>query len=145
RRQGDGVDLRSDGGVHSAEFGLHDVRVRQRGHSPGVAMSEQWYYVCDGREFGPASADSLKRLAAVGRLQRGDVVRRAEEDDWLPAGAVQGLFDETQPGHADVEERWQDQVRGEPVFCRSEGILITPTRFVVQNRIFPIRAIDELV
>lgn len=56
-------------------------------------MSIQWYYVINGRQFGPVSDDELVRLAGGGGLSRKDLVwNETLEGEWVEAGTVPHLF-----------------------------------------------------
>ncbi len=50
------------------------------------------YYNRDGHTFGPVSAPQLKQLAATGKLQPKDLVRKDSMNEWVCAGNIRGLF-----------------------------------------------------
>lgn len=55
-------------------------------------MAGQWHYQRDGQQHGPVTGAELKELAAAGKLDPADVVRREDMEKWLPARQVKGLF-----------------------------------------------------
>lgn len=55
-------------------------------------MASSWYVEKRGRQLGPFTGPQLKELAATGRLEPGDLVRRADSSKTVPAREVQGLF-----------------------------------------------------
>jgi hypothetical protein len=61
-------------------------------------MASSWYVEKRGRQLGPFTGTQLKELAATGRLEPGDLVRRADSSKTVPTGEVRGLFPEPDPG-----------------------------------------------
>lgn len=55
-------------------------------------MTDEWFFAWDEREFGPFSAEQLKTLAAIGRLQPTDVVWTPGMSARVPAARVKNLF-----------------------------------------------------
>jgi len=55
-------------------------------------MANEWYYVRDGRQFGPCTSEELKQLAACGSLTPGDLVQEAGMAEWVPVGNVAELL-----------------------------------------------------
>ncbi len=55
-------------------------------------MPPLWFVVRQGKEAGPYSGQQLKDLAASGRLQRTDLVRREDQTKAVPAQRISGLF-----------------------------------------------------
>ena len=55
-------------------------------------MSKLWYYVQDGKQFGPMPADVLHQLALAGVIKHNDKVRMEDMKEWAHAGSVKGLF-----------------------------------------------------
>ena len=55
-------------------------------------MSKSWYYVQDGKQFGPMPADVLQQLALAGVIKPDDKVRTEDMKGWAQAGSVKGLF-----------------------------------------------------
>ena len=55
-------------------------------------MSKLWYYVQDGKQFGPMPADVLHQLALAGVIKHNDKVRMEDMKEWAQAGSVKGLF-----------------------------------------------------
>jgi len=55
-------------------------------------MPDQWYYRTGDQEDGPVSLDDLKQLARQGRLAERDRVRKKDQDLWIPAGRLKGVF-----------------------------------------------------
>ena len=55
-------------------------------------MSKSWYYVQDGKQFGPMPADVLHQLALAGVIKHNDKVRMEDMKEWAQAGSVKGLF-----------------------------------------------------
>ena len=56
-------------------------------------MATEWFVLIGQEEKGPFSGSKLKELAAAGKLQRSMSVRKADDDDWVEAGRIKGLFD----------------------------------------------------
>lgn len=61
-------------------------------------MMASWYVEKEGRLLGPYTGPELKGLAATGRLEPGDLVRRDDRSKAVPAGEVRGLFPEADAG-----------------------------------------------
>jgi hypothetical protein len=61
-------------------------------------MTASWYIEKEGRQLGPYTGSQLKGLAATGRLEPGDRVRRDDRSKAVPAGEVRGLFPEADAG-----------------------------------------------
>lgn len=61
-------------------------------------MASSWYVEKRGRQLGPFTGPQLKELAATGRLEPGDLVRRADSSKTVPEGDVRGLFPVPDPG-----------------------------------------------
>lgn len=59
-----------------------------------------WYVVRNGNEQGPVTSEDLKQLAATGRLQPDDLVRREDQEKPTRAGKLKGLFQTAQDGSA---------------------------------------------
>lgn len=55
-------------------------------------MAFSWYIERQGKQFGPYTGTKLKGLAASGRLQRTDLVRRDDQPTWMAAAKIKGLF-----------------------------------------------------
>jgi hypothetical protein len=55
-------------------------------------MSGGWYYAKGGRRFGPFTAEQFRQLAASGLLSPADMAWNDRTQQWLSAGAVEGLF-----------------------------------------------------
>lgn len=56
-------------------------------------MANDWFYTLDGRPAAtPVAAAQLKQLAASGQLKPTDLVWQEGMLDWVPAGAIKGLF-----------------------------------------------------
>jgi len=51
-----------------------------------------WFYVQDGKQWGPIPWETLRSLAASGQLKPGDLVWMQTMTDWTPASSVEGLF-----------------------------------------------------
>lgn len=60
-------------------------------------MANNWYYKLMGEEFGPLTSSELRQYAADGRLTRDAYVRRDNEDRWVSAESIRGLFDRQAP------------------------------------------------
>ena len=56
------------------------------------AMTVAWYFERDGHRCGPFSGAQMQELAASGRLQVNDLVRRGADGKSVPAEQVKGLF-----------------------------------------------------
>ncbi len=55
-------------------------------------MAIHWFIVRDGKEHGPFSGQQLKEMAATGRLQPDDKVRRGDMKAATKASTIKGLF-----------------------------------------------------
>jgi GYF domain 2 len=55
-------------------------------------MTEQWYFGCDNKRFGPFSAAQLKELAALGKLRPKDTVWKKGIEKGMLADKVKNLF-----------------------------------------------------
>ncbi len=55
-------------------------------------MTHDWFVVHDGKEQGPFTAHQLKEMAATGKLQPDDKVRRGDMKAASKASAIKGLF-----------------------------------------------------
>src|SRR5262245_1355017 len=69
----------------------------------------QWYHAQGGQRFGPMSFDDLKRLAAEGKLQAGDLVFQTGTTSWVSASTVPGLFEQPAVNVAEVEPLPEDE------------------------------------
>jgi hypothetical protein len=56
------------------------------------AMSEEWIVRVRGREYGPATLETLREWKSEGRLLPGNEVRRTDADTWMRAEEIPGLF-----------------------------------------------------
>ena len=55
-------------------------------------MTHDWFVIHDGKETGPFSGQQLKSMAASGKLQPDDKVRRSDMKVASKAGSIKGLF-----------------------------------------------------
>jgi hypothetical protein len=56
-------------------------------------MANEWHYTLNGQQAAaPITATQLKQLAASGQLKPTDLVWQDGMLDWVPAGAIKGLF-----------------------------------------------------
>lgn len=68
-----------------------------------------WMYRSDSGEFGPVDLAGLAELAEAGLLVPGNLVKRPDNGDWLPAEEIPGLFDVgTDADSADEEATYDD-------------------------------------
>ncbi len=51
-----------------------------------------WYYAKGNQRFGPVEEPEMRRLIAVGGVQRNDLVWREGLPDWRPAGELETFF-----------------------------------------------------
>jgi hypothetical protein len=58
-------------------------------------MSEEWIVRVHGKEYGPATLDTLREWKAEGRLLPANDARRANADLWITAGEIPELFSVT--------------------------------------------------
>src|SRR5215472_15297117 len=56
-------------------------------------MTEEWIVRVQGKEYGPASVETLREWKAEGRLLPANEARRANVDLWTTAAEIPGLFD----------------------------------------------------
>ncbi|MCA9039820.1 MAG: RDD family protein [Planctomycetaceae bacterium] len=57
-----------------------------------------WYYQQSGEEHGPVSSADLRRMAARGKLDPTDLVRRESMEEWVEAHRLRGVeFSQTAP------------------------------------------------
>lgn len=55
-------------------------------------MASMWYYIHEGRQYGPVSGAEIKKLAAGGQLLPTDLVWKDGMPEWVPASRIKGLF-----------------------------------------------------
>jgi len=55
-------------------------------------MAHEWFIVRNGKETGPYNPVELKQMAATGRLQPNDLVRRGDLKAASKASTIKGLF-----------------------------------------------------
>ena len=55
-------------------------------------MASQWFCQVMGKQVGPVSSIGLRNLAKQGTISPETLVRKAPDDEWVPAKRVQGLF-----------------------------------------------------
>jgi hypothetical protein len=60
-------------------------------------MSFKYFVSREGREFGPYSADELRRYVTQGRVLPGEPVREGDSGSWSTAGEVAGPIDPAAP------------------------------------------------
>ena len=56
-------------------------------------VTEEWVVRVDGREYGPASIETLREWKAEGRVLPANEARRADAELWTSAAEIPGLFD----------------------------------------------------
>jgi hypothetical protein len=56
-------------------------------------VTEEWIVRVDGRDYGPASIDTLREWKAEGRVLPANEARRADAELWTLAADIPGLFD----------------------------------------------------
>jgi hypothetical protein len=59
-------------------------------------MANEWYIQHGGKEHGPLTSATLKKLAAEGKISPATSIRLGAEGSWVPASRVQGLFSTAQ-------------------------------------------------
>jgi len=60
-------------------------------------MSTVWYCKIGGQELGPMTDQQLRAMAAAGQIARHELVRQGPAGQWMPAGRLQGLFQQATP------------------------------------------------
>jgi hypothetical protein len=85
--------------------------------------SEEWIVRVDGREYGPASIDTLREWKAEGRVLPANEARRADAELWTLAAEIPGLFQRQAPGIAS----WPTQPTAPPVPPRGFGQILAET------------------
>src|SRR5262245_50911938 len=55
-------------------------------------MVAQVYYARQGKVFGPLPSSDLQDLVASGAILPGDMLWKAETNQWVPASSIPGLF-----------------------------------------------------
>jgi len=65
-------------------------------------MSEQYYYVIEGKQQGPVSRTKLRELAEKGEVKRQDKIWCQGMAEWQPAATISQLFDGLPP---DIDAR----------------------------------------
>jgi GYF domain 2 len=90
-------------------------------------MATEWYCLIDGTEYGPLTAESLRKMAVSGRLTDGSFVRKGTSSEWVPSAGVRGLYQTktkvvdalTPPSPACSKPRTKDSARaaavGDPI------------------------------
>ncbi len=56
-------------------------------------MSDEWIIQVDGKDYGPAELDALQEWKREGRVLAQNPARRSDEDLWITAAEIPGLFD----------------------------------------------------
>jgi len=56
-------------------------------------VAEEWIVRVDGREYGPATIDTLREWKAEGRVLPANEARRVDAELWTLAGEIPGLFE----------------------------------------------------
>jgi hypothetical protein len=87
---------------------------------PPVSPSSQWFYMRQGIEAGPFTAEGLRSEAAAGRVGSLDQVRRGDLAKWVPADRVKGLF----TGRAGAESIAERTDSRKPVGLTIESLLV---------------------
>ena len=54
-------------------------------------MANEWYVQHGGKQVGPLTSSTLKKLAAEGKIAPTTTVRLGPEGNWVPASRVQSL------------------------------------------------------
>ena len=55
-------------------------------------MTEEWFYSQNGQQAGPVEFDSLRQMAASGKLRPADLVWKSGMSDWSTVRAVPGII-----------------------------------------------------
>ncbi|MGI8819342.1 MAG: DUF4339 domain-containing protein [Chthoniobacterales bacterium] len=55
-------------------------------------LSDEWFVRVQGKEYGPVDLETLREWQADGRVVPQNELRRADETDWILAGAVAELY-----------------------------------------------------
>jgi GYF domain 2 len=123
-------------------------------------VADQWYYTCDGQQWGPVSTVSLREMAAHGILQPTDLVWTAGMSQWAPASVTRGVFPTRAPtpvparapgpaiaGRDDSEEHQDDLASAYPIpeLHRGSGIPNTTGRTVLIGGSVSVLALALLV
>lgn len=76
--------------------------VRQQGsatqESSGPSHQENWYVTQSGREMGPYTMAELQEVVSLGLVTRGDFVRKASSQEWIPVWSVFPAMEAMQQG-----------------------------------------------
>lgn len=56
------------------------------------AMSTEWYFARNGKQYGPHSAEEVRQFATDRKIRPEDLVWREGMTDWMPASSIRGLF-----------------------------------------------------
>jgi len=56
-------------------------------------MPEEWIVLVEGREYGPVDLPGLREWKGEGRVVSTNQARRAEDNVWIQAAEIPGLFD----------------------------------------------------
>lgn len=74
------------------------------GKSGGYSMTEHWYHLVHGKQYGPFSFKGLRERIHMGVLHPDDEVLRDGAKDWVDASTVPGLFatESVSAAHVDV-------------------------------------------
>jgi hypothetical protein len=89
-------------------------------------MAGDWYYVRDGRKWGPVSDRELRALARAGKLAPADLVWKEGTSEWRPAARVPGLFPEGQSAGPPLPPAAQAPAPGAPpdLAAAARGLLV---------------------
>jgi len=93
-------------------------------------MTEEWIVRVDGREYGPASIDTLREWKAEGRVLPVNEARRTGVELWTLAAEIPGLFEVAAPGKAGAAQlvhSTSSEQAPRPLTSRGFGQILTET------------------
>jgi len=68
-------------------------------------MAKGWFVTHEGKQFGPVSIDDLRFEAERGELSpKHDVVWKKGMEGWIPAGQVEGLFEQNEEAQENEDQ-----------------------------------------
>ena len=92
-----------------------------------------WMYRSDSGEFGPVDLAGLAELAEAGLLVPGNLVKRPDNGNWLPAEEIPGLFD----GEADSADEDEGATYDDSSFADLDDELSTLSPPVKESQATP--------
>jgi S1-C subfamily serine protease len=98
-------------------------------------MPGQWFYKIKGKEYGPVEMAELRVLAEGQMISQSTLLRNEDDDAWLPANKVDGIFEkatESNPRHQRRLRRSGSSSQSAEANSRKRGVVVKPTAAKVE-------------